>query len=216
VDTGLIARDQAQLVATAEAQDVDWAQAAAAALGVLGPLPETAGFHLWQPMEHSVVLAHAGHERRVALQVLGADRVLATPDGGAAVCLQRRGAPAAGWQVAGAVLPHWVRLGADVTVFRGAGLCFAVVDPLQRAASGAAAGNVIEAPMPGLVRAVFATPGQRVAAGDRLALLEAMKMEHALLAARDGIVAEVLVAAGAQVEAGAALIRLEDEAEEAA
>jgi 3-methylcrotonyl-CoA carboxylase alpha subunit len=67
-----------------------------------------------------------------------------------------------------------------------------------------------------LVRAVFATPGQRVAAGDRLALLEAMKMEHALLAARDGIVAEVLVAAGAQVEAGAALIRLEDEAEEAA
>jgi 3-methylcrotonyl-CoA carboxylase alpha subunit len=75
---------------------------------------------------------------------------------------------------------------------------------------------VIEAPMPGLVRAVFAAPGQSVAAGDRLALLEAMKMEHALLAARDGIVAEVLVAAGAQVEAGAALIRLEDEAEETA
>ncbi|MDG2339851.1 MAG: acetyl-CoA carboxylase biotin carboxyl carrier protein subunit, partial [Paracoccaceae bacterium] len=38
-----------------------------------------------------------------------------------------------------------------------------------------------------------------------------MKMEHALLAARDGIVAEMLVAEGDQVEAGAALIRLEDE-----
>jgi 3-methylcrotonyl-CoA carboxylase alpha subunit len=37
-------------------------------------------------------------------------------------------------------------------------------------------------------------------------------MEHALVAPRDGVVAEILVAAGAQVEAGAALIRLEDEA----
>ena len=65
--------------------------------------------------------------------------------------------------------------------------------------------------MPGLVKAVFATPGQAVAAGDRLAVLEAMKMEHALLAARDGVVAEVLAEAGSQVEAGAALVRLEAE-----
>ncbi len=39
-------------------------------------------------------------------------------------------------------------------------------------------------------------------------------MEHALLAARDGMVAEVLVTPGAQVEAGAALVRLEDEADD--
>ena len=66
--------------------------------------------------------------------------------------------------------------------------------------------------MPGLVKAVFATAGAQVRAGDRLAILEAMKMEHALLAARDGVVAEVLAEAGAQVEAGAALIRLEEDA----
>ncbi len=65
--------------------------------------------------------------------------------------------------------------------------------------------------MPGLVKAVFVEPGQQVAEGDRLAILEAMKMEHSLLAARDGVVAEVLADAGAQVEAGAALVRLEDE-----
>ena len=70
-------------------------------------------------------------------------------------------------------------------------------------------GNLIEAPMPGMVKAVFAVAGQTVQAGDRLAVLEAMKMEHALLAARDGVVAEVLVTAGTQVEAGAALVRLE-------
>ena len=41
-------------------------------------------------------------------------------------------------------------------------------------------------------------------------------MEHALLAVRDGIVAEVLAAQGDQVEAGAAIVRLEKETEEIA
>ena len=64
--------------------------------------------------------------------------------------------------------------------------------------------------MQGLVRAVSVATGGHVAKGDALVVLEAMKMEHALVAARDGIVAEVLVTEGAQVEAGAALIRLQD------
>jgi 3-methylcrotonyl-CoA carboxylase alpha subunit len=42
-----------------------------------------------------------------------------------------------------------------------------------------------------------------------LAVLEAMKMEHALTAPRDGVIAEVLVEAGAQVTDGALLARLE-------
>ena len=63
--------------------------------------------------------------------------------------------------------------------------------------------------MPGLVRRVHVAAGDTVAAGDRLAVFEAMKMEHTLTATQPGRVAEVLVAAGAQVEAGAALIRLE-------
>ena len=86
-----------------------------------------------------------------------------------------------------------------------------MIDPLDREGHAGGDGNIVEAPMPGLVKAVFATPGQAVAAGDRLAVLEAMKMEHALLAARDGVVAEVLAEAGSQVEAGAALVRLEAE-----
>ena len=73
---------------------------------------------------------------------------------------------------------------------------------------------MVEAPMPGLVKAVFAKAGQEVKQGDRLAILEAMKMEHSLTAARDGVVAEVLVADGDQVEAGAPLVRLEEEEEE--
>ena len=66
--------------------------------------------------------------------------------------------------------------------------------------------------MPGLVKAIYVSAGDQVAAGDRLAILEAMKMEHALLAARDGEVAEVLAEAGTQVEAGMGLIQLTEEA----
>jgi 3-methylcrotonyl-CoA carboxylase alpha subunit len=66
--------------------------------------------------------------------------------------------------------------------------------------------------MPGLVKAVEVSAGQSVRQGDTLCILEAMKMEHTLRAARDGVVAEVLVSPGSQIEAGAALIRLEEPA----
>ena len=62
------------------------------------------------------------------------------------------------------------------------------------------------------VRAVLVEPGRKVAKGDRLALIEAMKMEHPLTAQQSGIVAEVYVKAGDLVEAGAAVVRLTDEA----
>ena len=97
-----------------------------------------------------------------------------------------------------------------VSVFGGRSLTLVPQDPLDRQAEASGSGLTLS-PMPGLVKAVFVAPGQAVAAGDRLAILEAMKMEHTLTAARDGTVAEVLAAAGDQVEAGAALIRLDDD-----
>jgi 3-methylcrotonyl-CoA carboxylase alpha subunit len=97
-----------------------------------------------------------------------------------------------------------------VTVFAGEGGTFVFdrPDPLDRDALGAGEDEA-RAPMPGLVRAVLVVPGQPVARGDRMVVLEAMKMEHALSAPRDGRVAEVLAAEGQQVEAGATLVRLE-------
>jgi 3-methylcrotonyl-CoA carboxylase alpha subunit len=99
-----------------------------------------------------------------------------------------------------------------VSVFGQGGHHFDRVDPLARAAD-AGGGGLTLSPMPGLVKTVFVAAGQAVAAGERLAVLEAMKMEHTLTAARAGVVAEVLVEPGAQVEAGAALVRLEEEGE---
>jgi propionyl-CoA carboxylase alpha chain len=61
------------------------------------------------------------------------------------------------------------------------------------------------APMPGAVGRVAVTLGQTVAAGDLLLTLEAMKMEHAVLAPDDGVVSELPVEPGTQVEPGTVL-----------
>jgi propionyl-CoA carboxylase alpha chain len=64
------------------------------------------------------------------------------------------------------------------------------------------------APMPGNVVRVEAAAGQRVSAGQPVLVLEAMKMEHLIVAPADGLLAEVLVAQGDQVGAGDVLARV--------
>jgi pyruvate carboxylase len=59
----------------------------------------------------------------------------------------------------------------------------------------------VAAPMPGAIATVAVRPGQQVKAGDVLLTIEAMKMETALHALRDGTVGEVLVSPGQQVDA---------------
>jgi acetyl/propionyl-CoA carboxylase alpha subunit/acetyl-CoA carboxylase carboxyltransferase component len=70
-------------------------------------------------------------------------------------------------------------------------------------------GGVVRAPAPSVVLAIVVAPGDVVAAGDRVAVLEAMKTEMPILAPVAGRVRSVLVTANVQVEAGAALLVLE-------
>jgi pyruvate carboxylase len=67
----------------------------------------------------------------------------------------------------------------------------------------------VAAPMPGVVSTVSVTAGQSVRAGDVLVSIEAMKMETALHAERDGTVAELLVRPGDQIDAKDLLIVFE-------
>ncbi len=209
VDTGLIGRDLEALTPDPVPCSRTWALAALGALGLDGPGP-LAGFTLWEPLVWDAVLDHAGEARTCRVAADGADRfVVVVVVGDAQHVVTRSGAD---WLVDGAKTGAGiVRLGNAVSVFWGNGYHFTCPDPLDRGGSAVATG-VIEAPMPGLVKSVHTKAGAEVAKGARLAVLEAMKMEHTLTAARDGVVAEVLVVEGAQVEAGAALIRLEDEA----
>ncbi|WP_297774778.1 acetyl/propionyl/methylcrotonyl-CoA carboxylase subunit alpha [uncultured Roseovarius sp.] len=207
VDTGLIARDIETLVVAPLAGPGEAALAALAGLGLLEEASEAAGFVLWQPLERNVVLVQDGDEVTVRLRTLsGTAHDLRV--GETWVAARRVDGQ---WRLDGRPAPGVAVDGTRITVFARYGLAFDLVDPLARDSVAGGDAALIEAPMPGLVKAVFARAGQAVTKGDRLAVLEAMKMEHSLLAARDGVVAEVLVATGDQVSAGAALVRLEEE-----
>ena len=202
VDTGLIARDRDALVAAAEP---DPGARALAVLGLAGLDDPTirGGVTLWQPLHRTI--AWQGGE--AVLEVLGPGAARVTLDGST----HQIGYEGGRWWVDGSPR-RWriVNHGAGTSVFGGRALTLAPLDPLDRGGDEAGAALTLS-PMPGLVKAVFVSAGQQVAAGDRLAILEAMKMEHTLTATRDGTVAEVLAAAGDQVEAGAPLIRLEED-----
>jgi 3-methylcrotonyl-CoA carboxylase alpha subunit len=75
-------------------------------------------------------------------------------------------------------------------------------------AEASGSGKIV-APMPGRVVLVKARPGDAVVAGQELLVMEAMKMELAVKASRDGVVADVRAAAGDFVEADTVLVALE-------
>ncbi|MGB3556442.1 MAG: biotin/lipoyl-containing protein, partial [Jannaschia sp.] len=206
VDTGLIERDFAALTAAPVPCSRTRALAALTALG-LDKGQGAEGFHLWAPLAWNATLTHDGAEIAARVAALGAGRFWVIVDDATHEITRDDG-----WRLDGASVAAEVARGPGaVHVFWGNVYSFGTRDPLAVTAAGGAASGVVEAPMPGLVKAVFVEAGAQVAAGDRMAVLEAMKMEHTLTAPRDGIVAEVLVAAGAQVEAGAALMRMEEE-----
>jgi acetyl-CoA/propionyl-CoA carboxylase biotin carboxyl carrier protein len=82
--------------------------------------------------------------------------------------------------------------------------------PLEAAAAAAAgSGGPVVSPMPGTVTVVEVTEGQAVTAGQRLLVVEAMKMEHVLAAPVDGIVRDLRARAGATVAKDAVLAVVE-------
>lgn len=76
------------------------------------------------------------------------------------------------------------------------------------AAPSIAAGEVVKSPMPGNILKINVTVGQKVAEGDALLILEAMKMENEVAAPKSGTVAQIIVSKGAVVETGAPLVVL--------
>jgi len=208
VDTGLIDRDLENLAADPVACSRTRALAALGVLGLHREAQPLQGFRLWAPLRQVARFDYRGERLSAVVEPLAAGRFRVETD---AACheIARVGESwlVDGQTVAAKVVAH----GAGVSVFWDNGYHFEPVDPLQVAAEAAMGSGVIAAPMPGLIKAVYVEAGQQVAAGDRLAILEAMKMEHTLTAWRDGVIAEVLAEAGQQVDEGAALIALEQE-----
>jgi len=188
VDTAFIPSKIDSLVPdTAPSGDI-WNMAAAAMLAsdfgteshVGDPWRALQGFRANAAPDRSVALRHGGETRLVEC----------------------------GWDapVAGVATAH----GETMLVFsEGQAFAFTLPGAGGGAGGGAASDGTMLSPMPGRVISVEVRQGDAVAKGRKLLTLEAMKMEHSLVAPFDGIVAEINASEGAQVTEGTLLVRVE-------
>ena len=210
VDTGLIARDFEALVAPKPAPLNAIIAAALAVLNARFQPNSLAGFTLWSPLQSRLAFSHKDKRYEVTATVLG-DRCQLVYDGNT-VDAQYEGQK---WHLKDQHLPPLYQNGSEITVFVNGGLLFEILDPLNRTSDALDQAVQINAPMPGLVRNILVKSGQHVTQGARLLVLEAMKMEHVLVAPRDCLIKDVLVQSGAQVAADDALIALADDPDNA-
>lgn len=98
----------------------------------------------------------------------------------------------------------------DETFVRVAGRTCAsrYVDPRAAAEAGGAGRDEIHAPMPGAVVSVDRDEGEAVAHGETIVTIESMKLQTALAAPRDGVVAAVLKRPGETFDKDAVIVRL--------
>jgi biotin carboxyl carrier protein len=83
------------------------------------------------------------------------------------------------------------------------------VSRIAPAAAAQASGDGVSAPMPGQITAILVREGDKVKAGQKLLVMEAMKLENKLPATRDGIVTHILVRDGDIVSQGQELLVIE-------
>ena len=183
IDTGFIERKLDQLVPVSEPDRPLWRGAAMIAIAGANDededLGRLAGFRLNAPASRTVALGHLGEFQTVAADDGEVTAVSGFSDGERVVVF-----------------------------FEGSTTEFALASRGSVGAHAAGDGALI-APMPGKVTSVDVSTGEKVTKGQRLLTLEAMKMEHAMLSPFDGVVAELNVVAGAQVQVDAVLARVE-------
>ena len=210
VDTGFIDRNLAMLGAIPQPRDNAAAAAgvahlldaaAAAAIGDDAPEPDSPwamrdGFQLGGVRSVTLAIEIDGESTNAT--------VIYTKDG-AGVAVDGA-APATDGKVFAA--------GQDAYVLRGGRQTRVRLKDFSAATSAASASDgVVKAPMHGRVLELLARVGDRVALGQRLAVIEAMKMEHTMRAPFAGIVMQVPVSTGAQVVEGAPVMVLEQATE---
>jgi len=215
VDTGLIERDLNSLVLEPVSTEIDWAIAAILARNI-GNEKELDGWSLWSVPKQSVwlqqgdailelLVAQDGaqtfqvsgpkFEFNVSVSEVNTNSVtISEPEG----------------------LRHvfYSRHNDEITLYQhGNSKVFEITKGYSAKGSAEGEGSAIVSPMPGLVKVVDVNASEEVSEGDRLVIIEAMKMEHTLTAYRSGVVSEVFVREGQQVEAGEVLVLLEDDDE---
>lgn len=217
VDTGLIERDLDTLTASTSPGEVAQLIAAITVLNI-DPLQAMSGWRLFGSASHlvSFTCAQQEYQRRLVLTREGSVQLQEAHDGHVLCSIQvvdytddavtylydghRLRARVVRWQESVAEKVS-VLVDDKSWVFESTN---ALLDN-----SGASQGNdALVAPMSGTVLVIDVQAGQSVVEGDRLLVMEAMKMETSLVAPRDGLVESVSCAEGDSVEGGSVLVQM--------
>jgi 3-methylcrotonyl-CoA carboxylase alpha subunit len=181
IDTGFIERHAERLVPGAEPSDPVLQAAAHALLPTDGndPWSALAGFRVSAPPE-----------RRVEVEVAGQSHV---------VTVEYDAPTAATIELAGE----------NILFLAGEAWSYGQAVAEHAGGAGGPSDGAILSPMPGRIVSVDVAKGDSVTKGQKLLVLEAMKMEQGLLAPFDGVIGELNVEPGAQVPEGMTLVRIE-------
>ncbi|MGI9376923.1 MAG: acetyl/propionyl/methylcrotonyl-CoA carboxylase subunit alpha [Tsuneonella suprasediminis] len=194
LDTGFIGDAGDALIPMGEPNDDEWHVAAQIAAAEFAGMPMS-GFRLNAAPRRTVALANGESRRTIDL-----------PTAEGAIVSFGTDEPA--FHAADSATISGYRANDQVIVFAN-GVGHAFDSAMRGTGHASAADGAILAPMPGKVIAVDITEGDTVTAGQRLIVLEAMKMEHALTAPFDGTVTELNASEGGQVQVEAVLAVVE-------
>ena len=169
---------------------------------VIGGIPTTAAFHRWVLQTPEFV--EGCHTTRFVEAALADGRFVPPSEPAPAVGAAERGNGSAPFHISVEVDGHHV----PVLLW---GVELPHPPPVPESASGAGSGDSasITAPMQGTILQVMVEAGQEVTEGQVVCILEAMKMENHIAAARDGMVKDVAVRKGDVVQSGAVLVSFE-------
>ena len=222
LDTALIERESTWLFAPHGPPPRDaWLAAAVTLLLQAQAAPDRSpwsvpdGWRLGARAEREVWLRAGEQSRVIAVQYQNAGWILRLDDQSARVTAGLRGSPDSGAELTatidgrrhGAIV---VMRGAQVHVFMdGRHDVLAHVDPLAPIAAAEAGPEGLRAPMPGRIIELIGRPGAELSKGAPLLVLEAMKIEHTVLAPSDGFLRGFKVAVGEQVAEGSELVDFE-------
>jgi len=229
IDTGFISRQGAELLAPPGPADDE--QLALTALYLLlqrrrqarrqaniscepdSPWHQTNGWRLNSDNYHRLLLRDGAREHRVILHYRPDGFLLELPGG----CLEARGELDPDGSLRATIGGHRcrariIRNGQELTLLaNGVTRTLQLDDPLYGVLDLAGGEGNLSAPMPGKIIAIHTASGARVAAGDPLLTLEAMKMEHTISAPQNGTVSDIYFQVGEMVEEGVELIAIAGE-----
>ena len=194
-------------------RDAEAALHAAQSNDPYSPWNSTAGFRLNDDNHHDLTFRHDGEDIAVKVHYRDTGYVFDMPDGSAIIANGEHDPNGAIHASLDNVRKRAtvLRDGNRLMIFRdGRTDRLDIFDPLAAAGGNEGTGGGLTAPMPGKIIAVMAKAGQSVTVGDKLIVMEAMKMEHTISAPVTGTVKEVFFAIGDQVDDGAELIAIEE------